>query len=68
MIDERSLLLRAFDALSISAVHGPGDRNRVVVELNGDGFLDLGLAGTPAADAALEWRSFMLVRWLDSKN
>lgn len=64
MIDEREVLIRALDALSISIVRGPDQTGRVSLELTGAGFIDLGQAGALAADCALEWRSRHLVRWL----
>jgi hypothetical protein len=65
MIDERNLLLKALETMPIAAVHGPDKFNRVQVEFDGEGYLDLGKSGTPSADAALEWRSRRVIEWLD---
>ncbi len=65
MIDERKLLLNALETMPIAAVHGPDRTGRVGVQMLDEGLLDLGRAGSPAADAALEWRSRRVVEWLD---
>jgi hypothetical protein len=63
-VDGREVLIGAFDSLDIEAVHGPDGFGRISLHLGGEGFVDLGPADGPAAQAALEWRSRHLARWL----
>lgn len=65
MVDEQAILIRAFDRFQQVQVHGPDVGGRVTADLGLQGMLDLGMAETPAAQAALVWRSRRRAAWLD---